>query len=294
MITLLKRILKCLNERINAVDADFGVDRDGNKLTNYLRVPGSANIKYELIKSKREERLVCTPKYSYAVSVKRITGIMAAKGDSYSLDKLIQMLLPPKGDWYNPEAYRKRCNGKKVVSLTDNMDLMDRRKRLLRELRDSGQYESRELLGFMYWNCLLTEGRPLEQIEEETYAFCSQFEQPLTLKEVKTDCKAHHIFKYKESTFREKLGLDYEEGYLTEDKKEYNRKYHEKKKEELIKKGKTKKQRMTKEREKVYQMRDKGLKIREIADKLEVSTRKIKGILRERSMSESGSQDNTI
>jgi hypothetical protein len=219
---------------------------------------------------------------------------MAAKGDSYSLDKLIQMLLPPKGDWYNPEAYRKRCNGKKVVSLTDNMDLMDRRKRLLRELRDSGQYESRELLGFMYWNCLLTEGRPLEQIEEETYAFCSQFEQPLTLKEVKTDCKAHHIFKYKESTFREKLGLDYEEGYLTEDKKEYNRKYHEKKKEELIKKGKTKKQRMTKEREKVYQMRDKGLKIREIADKLEVSTRKIKGILRERSMSESGSQDNTI
>lgn len=155
----------------------------------------------------------------------------------------------------------------------------------IRNINDSD--ERKEKLTFLFWNFL----RQTEMEEEQIKIAAKEFYMP-----IKTTCGYHKMlelaepkkkYKYTTKELLNTLKISKEEakekGLYISDQKEYDRQYsrlyRKAVKEDMIKKGLTKKQKMKKAIKLAEKLRNAGMKLVQIAQKLEVSISTVKNYL---------------
>ena len=270
IINLIKKILHNLSTEINKLDPNFGADPDGCKLTNTIRVPNSLNVKFSAPDSLGHCRCI----YKYLVGVKAVNTPYSVPG--YSLQDMIDAVLPADYKKKNTNySVKKKNNSNKVSYLRNEYSLMEYRKDLLRKAQEEGTYTSREFLAFAWWNCCKWQRLSDEACLESTLEFNNGFDNPLTPDQIRIDAKAHKPYKYSNWLFKQKIGLADDEAT----KKELNHRAYVKKRQQLVDEGKTKKQLLEKDARKVQKLRAKGLSIRQIAQKTNLSKSKVNRLL---------------
>lgn len=217
--TFLKRITEEITKKLNAASADLAFDfcASPQKLTSYVRLPGSINSRVEGYVSGGTFHPTLEERYpvSIALNTEKLWDIHA----------LADYILPPLFDGYEEwkarkEEDRKARAGKKIVPkpelIRSTADLARARIRDLETLQKRGyDIGYREQMCYFFWIFCRQSGLDAEKTSAAVFNFNRNFAHPLPDHRVMSECKPAPLpgnrpgwlRKFKDETIRANLGL---------------------------------------------------------------------------------------
>lgn len=268
-IKWLMKIEQAICDFMNGLDARYNATPQ--QLTKFVRVPESLNIRYSGNK-----------KDGFRVDSMHVVNIdELCNGQLYEIHELADWVLPELGDWYDPDYKEKKTKISVAKSNKGLKNMLKDRMDFLKNLQKAGWDKGyREVMCFLTGNFAYESGMNEVEMQQTVADFNKGFFTPMSNKEVKRTYP-RKTYKYSNKAFCAALGLTIEEarnfGFKgsSMSKKEYDREYSRQyrfmKKCLLIKAGKTKRQRMEKLVLKVKKLREKGMKLSEIAKAIKMS-----------------------
>ena len=217
--TFLKRITEEITKKLNAASADLAFDfcASPQKLTSYVRLPGSINSRVEGYVSGGTFHPTQEERYPVAIS--------SNTEKLWDIHALADYILPPLFDGYEEwkirkEEERKARAGKKIVPkpelIRSTADLARARIRDLETLQKRGyDIGYREQMCYFFWIFCRQSGLDAEKTSAAVLNFNRNFAHPLPDHRVMSECKPAPLpgnrpgwlRKIKDETIRANLGL---------------------------------------------------------------------------------------
>lgn len=285
--TFLKRVTKCLCDRLNEHTEQIHFNAEPQRLTSFIRIPFSVNKRTQGHYDYKRKLYIIDSTDKYTVNIKLF-------GYKWDIQKLSEMVLPPLFDGY--EKWKQKNKSKeplKVVHIRPQ-GILTRRLKELEELQRRGYDKGyREKMCYFYWLTAIQAGQTEAEAIQSVKEFNSNFKIPLEEHRLLTDCKLSKYIdgrsgrqcegwerRFKDSTIREQLGLGTAEPDLFGGKGMSNsdkcKRYYAKKQIENKIAGNTKKQQIENKLILVENLRKEGKTWQEVADALGVSLRTAK------------------
>lgn len=259
ILTLLERITVILTEAINSIYFHgIALNAEPQKLTAFVRLPGTINSK--------DESLV------HWVEV----------GTTYTFEELEEKL-PPLPAWYDDwKARKKKRKGKKVITIHESQDINKRRLEAFKVIApDLPERGCREKFLHLVFQQARVSGATIEESQEIALGYNELLRRPLPAYHVMSHVRTNRIYKYKDQTIQQLLGLSPEycerKGVFNGmDNRERKRRYNARVKAERTLNGQTKAAQIQQRMEAVKILREAGQSWQEVADRLGVSLRTAK------------------
>ena len=284
-ITWLKRIMQVMCDKLNAV-SDFSFNAEPHKLTSFVRVPGSVNVRTEGRYDFESGEWVTTKRDNYDV-------ILSPFSDKVDIQRLADTVLPEVFDGYEGWKAKKKAEAKRtrgIVKIESSKDLSTRRLDNLRRLQAARDVGYREKMCYLFWLFSEQSGLDEEAAEAATLEFNQGFKTPLKDTAVKSQCRPAPFIngktgercqgkerKFSDAAIRKLLDIsDESEGFSGMSNAEKCKNYKTKKRIQQIEAGETKAQKIDTCRKITAEMRKQGKTYQEIADYLGVSLRTAK------------------
>lgn len=276
----LKLVAQFLSEKLNQFQDFLYFNSTPQKLTSFFRIPYSFNKRSIGHFNKDSNKYIVDD-----ISIHKVKTYF--RNIIWDIDKLAELILPEKEK--NNEDKQDTQNNMK-----ENFGgiVCERRLKELEELQHRGyDIGHRENLCYLYWVTLKQLGYTDEETKQALIKYNLQFKVPLSEHSLLSDCKPSSFLcngkrlegwkrKFTDKKIREMLGLgnDFQDLFKGEGmtSKERSKKYYNKKKEEKILAGETKKLKMEQTMELIEQYRTEKMKWQEIADRLHISLRTAK------------------
>ncbi|MFR5596437.1 MULTISPECIES: terminase gpP N-terminus-related DNA-binding protein [Anaerostipes] len=266
LFVLIERIMKVMCQKINE---EFDLYAEPQKLTSFLRLPGSINTKgMEMVRVERTNT------------------------KKYTLDYYVEEILPALPAWYRGWKKRKR-NTKRRKKALKNLEMHNRQ-----VLEDLKAYQTflnkkrimtghREVMCWIYCKyCYLISGDQ-EDAVEKAVKFNKGFLCPLIERQLRFDIRTTDPMPLRNQTILDQLGIDdvikKEAGIKIGEnvrKKECQKRYDQKKRRKKFKKGEYKCQKMKNQKEKIYTLYNQGFTQTAIGEKLGISRKTVYNYLR--------------
>jgi hypothetical protein len=251
-IRLLNRVRNQFNYLINKSDKDFGADSVA--MNSYFRIPGSINTKGN-----------------------KVINIMKVAPYKWSLTELKDNYLMDEESFAEWKRHHKKRH------FTNDVEFLNKRLSDVKTIQNHfnnnrGHTGYRNELMYVAWitlhSKLIHENKDNDKIREDMYKFIkdfnSNFKYPLPIREVESFRIPKKIMKMRTYTILNKLGISNDEARLmglymsgniidVDEKKAYNKKYYEEKS------SKHKNKQIMERRNRVKELRDRNVKISEIA-----------------------------
>lgn len=277
--TFLKRIIKCLSDKLNEHAEIIHFKAEPQRLTSFIRVPFSLNKRIQGHYDYNRELYVIDSVNRYEVNVKQF-------GNIWDVQKLSELVLPPLFDGY--EEWKQRNKNKKsskVISIKPQ-GVIERRLKELEELQKRGYDKGyREKMCYFYWVTAMQAGQEDIEAARSVKKFNANFKIPLDEHRLLTDCKPSKYIDsrtgkqcegwerlFKDITIREQLGLGMAEPDLFRGEgmtaNERSKKYYNKKIS-----GNTKQKQIMNQMQQAQKLRAEGRTWKEVADTLRISER---------------------
>ena len=291
--TFLKKVVQYLANELNKHNDIIHFNATPHKLTSFIRVPYSINKRSYGYYDFKEKCFITTDIEKYYVDVIycRYEYDMPFFDETecvfkWDIQKLAESVLPDLPDWY--EVWKNKSDSNKKSQKSNIIGVKgfcDKRLSELEELQRRGYDKGyRETLCYLYWITLRQFGFTDDETKIQVCRFNRQFKIPLKESRMLTECKPAPFLnsngvkcegwtrKFKDSTIREMLGLGSAEpdlfGGAGMSNAECCKRYYYKKIN-----GKTKAAEIDKTMSLVRELRQSGLKWKEVAQELGISER---------------------